>query len=133
VIVGNTVRNCKNAGISLFFTSRRITINGNTVINDYPFAEPPDGFWVRAGIWLTYTNREQFPNDSGHRDVTIVGNTIHCVDEWRRPIWIGKETGNLTVAWNTLTGGNPERFEAKLVQPLMSVNIDENTVIYGGP
>jgi len=35
VITGNTVRNFRNAGISLFYSCERIAITGNTVLNDW--------------------------------------------------------------------------------------------------
>lgn len=108
VITGNTVRNCFNAGISLFYSCERVSIVGNTILNDrsYTEEEAAKGWWVRAGIWLTETNREKFPNDYGHRDISIVGNTIFSKDDLpRRSIWVGPESKNITVKDNTLTGG----------------------------
>jgi len=111
-ITGNTVRNVENGGISLFFSSERVSIVGNTVINDRkieerpPATRPVDEYFVRTGIWLTYPNRESFKDEKGHRDVTIVGNTVYCApDGDRRALWIGSESDNITVADNTFNGG----------------------------
>ncbi|MBN2296270.1 MAG: right-handed parallel beta-helix repeat-containing protein [Pirellulales bacterium] len=107
VITGNTVRNCKNAGISLFFSCQRISITGNTVINDHAIADEDakKDWWVRSGIWLTYPNRGTFKNDNGHRDVTIVGNTIWSAEGRRRAMWIGRESKNITIDKNTINRG----------------------------
>jgi len=62
---------------------------------------------VRTGIWLTYPNRESFKDEKGHRDITIVGNTVYCApDGDRRALWIGSESDNITVADNTFNGGD---------------------------
>ena len=58
-----------------------------------------------AGIWLTGPNRKVFKDDHGHRDVTITGNTICCVQGLRRAMWIGAESRNITIVGNTLRGG----------------------------
>jgi hypothetical protein len=107
-IVGNTVRRCHNGGISLFFSCRRVSIVGNTIINDVavPKDEAPGAWWVRSGIWLTYPNREEFKGDSGHRDITIVGNTIFCESGRRRAMWIGSDSQGITIANNTLRNGD---------------------------
>ncbi len=117
-ITGNTVRNCENAGISLFFACRRVSISGNTVINDRPIADPTSGWWVCAGIWLTNPNRGAFKGDFGHRDVTIVGNTIFCAEGRRRAMWIGGESENITVANNTIRGGSIWRGEPPVPDPV---------------
>ncbi|NCO90928.1 MAG: right-handed parallel beta-helix repeat-containing protein [Armatimonadetes bacterium] len=84
VISGNTVRNCGNAGISLFFACKRVSITGNTIVNDHAIDDPNAAWWVRSGIWLTPPNREAFKRDHGHEDIAIVGNTIRCADGERR-------------------------------------------------
>lgn len=132
-IAGNTVRNCRNAGISLFFASRRVTISGNTVHNDYVFDADPDGWWCRAGIWLTYPNRETFPNDYGHRDVTIAGNTVYNEGAWRRPIWVGRECDHVTIADNTLVGGDPAKVPLSATQPVVLRELVEDVTVYGEP
>jgi hypothetical protein len=108
-----------------------VSITGNTVINDWKFDENPDGWWCRAGIWLTYPNRETFPNDHGHRDITIVGNTIHNVGDYRRPIWVGAEADSIMIGWNTITGGDPERTEHNAMQPVTLRELKENITVYG--
>jgi parallel beta-helix repeat protein len=108
VISGNTVRNCKAAGISLFFSCENVSITGNTVINDRPVTESEAGekWWVRSGIWLTYLNHKEFPAEEGHRNISIVGNTITCADgPGRRAIWIGAGSKNVTLSANAISGG----------------------------
>ena len=125
VISGNTTRNCYNAGISLFFTCKRVSITGNTVYNN---SVPKDKeksaiftmlqrklskeeiklpWYVRSGIWLVPPNREKMATDTGHEDVSIVGNTIYTVGDDgipRRDIWIGAEVKNVRIEANTLSG-----------------------------
>ena len=125
VISGNVTRNCYNAGISLFFTCKRVTITGNTIYNN---AMPNDKqkaaihtmlqrkltekekrltWFVRSGIWLVPPNREKMATDTGHEDITIVGNTIYTVGDDnipRRDIWIGAESKNVRIESNTLSG-----------------------------
>jgi parallel beta-helix repeat protein len=107
VITGNSVRNCKNGGVALFFSCENISITSNTIINDYPIiGKDRDAvWWARSGIWLTYPNRNDFPEEPGHRNITIVGNTIHCAPGERRAIWIGSESRNVTIGSNTISGG----------------------------
>jgi parallel beta-helix repeat protein len=125
-ITGNTVRNCENGGISLFFSSQRISITGNTVINDRPISDPKATWWVRSGIWLTYPNRETYKNDFGHRDVTIAGNTISCTEGERRAIWIGSESENITIANNTLRGGEVWMGGKHKVNPMQLIKLKPN-------
>jgi parallel beta-helix repeat protein len=126
-ITGNTVRNCENGGISLFFACQRVSITGNTVINDRPISDPKAAWWVRSGIWLTYPNRETYKNDFGHRDITIVGNTIFCAEGERRAIWIGSESENITIANNTLRGGEVWTGGKHKVNPLQLIKLKPNT------
>jgi parallel beta-helix repeat protein len=133
VITGNTARNCANAGISLFFACRRISITGNTVMNDAPIADPKASWWVRSGIWLTYPNTETFKGDAGHRDVTIVGNTIYCAPGERRAMWIGSGSENITIADNTLHGGEIWQGGAHKVDPPPPLHkVEQNTVLTAG-
>ena len=83
VITGNTVRNAHEAGIALFYSCHRVSITGNTVINDMEITEgeAKRSWYVRSGIWLTYPNRDVFKNDFGHQDVTITGNTFTGLSE----------------------------------------------------
>lgn len=106
VITGNIARNCQNAGIALFYGCKHVSITGNTIINDYKHKTAVlEGFWVRAGIWLAYPNRQEYKEDHGHRDISITGNTIYCVDDNRRSIWIGEESENIVMSGNALSGG----------------------------
>ena len=45
-ITGNTVRNCENACISLFYACQRVSITGNALLSDRPIADPKAGWWV---------------------------------------------------------------------------------------
>jgi hypothetical protein len=105
VISANTVRNCHNAGIALFFGCKRVSITGNTVLNDYSYAQPPSGFWVRSGIWLAPRSPKEYAADQGHRDVTVVGNTIFCAEGERRSLWISPESSGVTIGQNAISGG----------------------------
>ena len=106
VITGNSVRNCENGGISLFYACKRITISGNTVANDREIRDPEATWFVRAGIWLTPPNRETYKDDHGHEDVTIVGNTIFSAPAKapRRGMWIGAEARNILIQGNAISG-----------------------------
>ena len=89
VVSGNVVRNTEHGGISLFFSCKNVTITGNTVYNNRIYAKEPEGYWVRAGIWLTYRNVKTFRNDTGHENITISGNTVINGPGKRRSVWIG--------------------------------------------
>ena len=104
VITGNTVRNCRNAGIALLYACKRISITGNTVHNDRAI-EGKESWWVRSGIQLSYPNRKVYNDDRGHEGVTIVGNTIHCAPGERRGVWVGSEVKNVRISDNVITGG----------------------------
>ncbi|MDR1279391.1 MAG: right-handed parallel beta-helix repeat-containing protein [Opitutaceae bacterium] len=112
VIANNSVRNSKNGGVALFFSCENISITGNTIINDHPITgkDLDAAWWVRSGIWLTYPNPNDFPGEPGHRNITITGNTIHCIggegekSGGRRAIWIGSESRNITIGANTVSG-----------------------------
>lgn len=133
VITGNTVRNAVNGGISLFFACKGVAITGNTVRNDAAIENPKAAWWVRAGIWLTYPNRETYKDDHGHRDVTIVGNTIVCADGDRHAIFIGSESDNIAVHGNVLRGGNSPVGGTPLEQPLLLRSRAENVLLGGTP
>lgn len=135
-ITGNFVRNCKNGGISLFYACRNIAITGNSIVNDgeYPVA-PADvkaGWWVRSGIWLTFPNREEYKNDYGHRDITIVGNTITCAPGQRRAIWIGGESKNVVINANAIAGGGVWYGGEHKVNPMILSELPANTVVPAG-
>ena len=154
VISGNTARNCYNAGISLFFTCKRVTITGNTVYNNatpnpkqkaaiftmiqgkLSKEEMKLPWYVRSGIWLVPPNREKMATDTGHEDITIVGNTIYTTDKDkipRRDIWIGAEVKNVRIEANTLSGHgiyygghhrvNPQNLIKLKKQPLIINNM----------
>jgi parallel beta-helix repeat protein len=131
-ISGNVVSRCYNAGISLFFSCERVSITGNTIINDYPISEEDAkaDWWVRSGIWLTDPNRKEFPADNGHRDVTITGNAIFCAEgPGRRAIWIGAESKNITIGLNVLNGGKIVGEGLSEVKPLVLREIPDNVQI----
>ena len=124
-ITGNIANNCYNAGISLFYTCKRVSIVGNTVYNN---SVPKDKeksaiftmlqrkltkeemnvpWYVRSGIWLVPPNRAKMATDTGNEDVTIVGNTIYTKRDDgipRRDIWIGGSVKNVRIEANTLSG-----------------------------
>ena len=105
-ITGNVVRNTQNGGISLFFTARRVSITGNTIINSWKYDTGLHEQWaIRAGIWLTYLNTEQFAGDTGHEDVAIVGNTIFNPDLERRAMFIGTGSKRITISGNSVNQG----------------------------
>ncbi|MFA5205311.1 MAG: right-handed parallel beta-helix repeat-containing protein [Lentisphaeria bacterium] len=135
VITGNSVRRCKNGGISLFFACRNIAITGNAVTNDYPISEADakEGWWVRSGIWLTYPNRGEFKGDHGHRDITIVGNTITCAPGQRRAIWIGGESQNVVINANAINGGGVWYGGEHQVNPMILSELPVNTVVPAVP
>lgn len=103
VISGNIVRDTEHGGISLFFSCKNITITGNTVCNDRIYSKAQGGYWVRAGIWLTYPNTKTFKEDHGHENITIAGNTIINGSGPRRAIWIGCGK-NILIQGNNLNG-----------------------------
>ena len=107
VISGNSVCRVRNGGIALFFACQGVAITGNTIRNDRPIsaADAKAAWWARSGIWLTYPNRKEFPQDFGHRDVTITGNVIDCAAGERRAVWIGAESDNIALRGNVLRGG----------------------------
>ncbi len=96
VICGNTVIGAETAGISLFFSCKNIAITGNTVVIRHR------DYGKLTGIWLTPTNREQFKDDYGHRNVTIVGNTIRGEGPRKVGITIGAESRDIVIAYNSL-------------------------------
>jgi parallel beta-helix repeat protein len=132
VIAGNTVRNAVNGGISLFFACKGVAITSNTVRNDAAIDGAKAAWWVRSGIWLTYPNRETYKDDRGHRDVTIVGNTIVCADGDRHAIFIGSESDNIAIHGNVLRGGDSPVGGSVVEQPLLLRSRPEN-VLLGGP
>ena len=95
VITGNTVRNAWNAGIGVFFSCENVAISGNSVV----IVDGTDG--RRDGIWLTPTNRAAFPDDKGHRNISITGNTIVAEGSSRHGISVGSGD-NITCAANVL-------------------------------
>lgn len=133
VISGNTVRNCQEAAIALFYACQRVSITGNTVINDNEITEgeAKKTWWVRSGIWLTYPNREVFPDDWGHRDIAISGNTIRCAPGERRAIWIGSESDNVVIANNT-SRGEDVWYGGEHKKPMKLIPIQADCSILGG-
>ena len=149
VISGNIARRCVNAGISLFFACKRISITGNTVINDRPVSEKDKAaiftvlqrkltdkeknlpWYVRSGIWLTPPNRQKFKADHGHEDITIVGNTIHTADDGipRRDIWIGAEAKNVRIESNTLSGHGIWYGGHHMVFPQRLIRLDKQPLL----
>ena len=134
VIANNTVRNCQEAGIALFYACKRVTITGNTVINNEEITEgeAKKSWFVRSGIWLTYPNRDVFKNDFGHEDITISGNTIHCAEGNRRAIWIGSQASNVHLSANTISGG-PIRYGGEHNIHPMDLETLTAPIIINGP
>jgi len=130
-ITGNSVRRCKNGGISLFFACRNIAITGNSVANDYPISAVDEKaeWWVRSGIWLTYPDRDTFKEDQGHRDITIVGNSIVCAPGQRRAIWIGSESQNVVINANAIAGGGAWYGGVNKVKPMVLSELPANVVV----
>jgi len=129
VISGNTIRNCENAGISLFYSCSRVSITGNTVINDREIKDPEAEWYVRSGIWLTYPNTETFKNDTGHKDISIVGNTVYSLPGRRRAMWIGSGSSNVTISANTVSGASSWQGGEHKVTPMVLKEIPDNIVI----
>ena len=94
-ITGNTVRGGWNAGIGLFYSCENVSVTGNTVV----IVDGDEG--RRDGIWLTPTNTNAFPNDSGHRTISITGNTIVAEGPARHGINIGSGS-DITCVGNVL-------------------------------
>jgi parallel beta-helix repeat protein len=135
VISGNTVRNCQNAGISLFFMCKRVAITGNTVINDNEITaeEAKKSWYVRSGIWLTPPNRETFKQDTGHEDISIVGNVIRSAKGARRGMWIGAEVKNVTIESNVISGPGILYGGHHAVQPVQLAEVKQPIVLDDKP
>ncbi len=155
IIANNTIRRCKNAGIALFFSCNRIAITGNVVLNNCPVSRKDEAkieailkrkdltnkqkqlklpWYVRSGIWLTPPNREVFKNDTGHKNIIIVGNVIHSANDVpRRDIWVGSEVENVRIEANVLSGNGifygghhkvyPQRLIKLKSQPILINNL----------
>lgn len=109
IISSNTVSNAENGCISLFFSCKQISITGNTILNNREYSKPNiDGWYARAGIWLTYPNTKDFPNDTGHENITITGNIIkNITGTKRRGIWIGSnDCKNIALSNNIIIDEN---------------------------
>ncbi len=112
-IVGNTVRNVENAGISLFLSCRNVTISGNSIVI------PTGRKGRRDGIWLTGTNKKLFKEDEGHRFIAISGNTIFaegpharhgiCIDSGERVVCTGNAMHNADLFDRTGLNVRPAR------------------------
>jgi parallel beta-helix repeat protein len=116
-IVGNTVRNGKNAGISLFYGCMNITIAGNTVVVPeeteaavktlFPYDDTKGKpGWPYVGIWLTDPNRKEFPKDLGHRVIAITGNTVRIEGPKRPAVYIGQDSHDVTLSGNVFSNGD---------------------------
>jgi parallel beta-helix repeat protein len=116
-IVGNTVRNGKNAGISLFYGCMNITIAGNTVVVPeeteaavkalFPYDDTKGKpGWPYVGIWLTDPDRPKFPKDLGHRVIAITGNTVRVEGPKRPAVYIGVDSHDVTLSGNVLSNGD---------------------------
>ncbi len=126
VISANTVSNFENGGISLFFSCNGVSITGNTIKNNRPIKESINGWWARAGIWLTYPDKKTFLKDDGHRNVSITGNTIICSEGEYRAMWIGSESENITIGNNNISSGEIWQGGGD-ANPM--IKISDNTVI----
>jgi len=94
-ITGNTVRNCTNAGISLFYSCKNVTIAGNSIV----ITDGTNG--RRDGVWLTGTNTAEWKGDTGHETISITGNTIVGEGRKKHGINVGSGT-NIVCAGNVL-------------------------------
>ncbi len=101
-ITGNSVRGAVNAGISLFFACRNVAIAGNSVV------VPDVDHGERCGIWLTGPNREALPQDHGHRQVAITGNTVVVEGVRARGIAVGRESRDVALTGNVLANATVE-------------------------
>jgi hypothetical protein len=135
VITGNTARNCQNAGISLFFMSKRVAITGNTIINDNEITEDEakKDWFVRSGIWLTAPNRQTFKKDTGHEDVIIMGNVIKSAAGVRRGMWIGSEVKNVKIESNVISGPGIFYGGHHTVNPLQLEQVTQPIVLDSRP
>jgi len=111
VIEGNIVIGAKNAGIALFFACEQVVIAGNTIAYSDPGSGPAQpgvsgsNRWKPSAIWLTDPNRSIFPQDKGHRNIAITGNSIRCNAPNRGGIWIGAESEQVALSGNAVGGG----------------------------
>ena len=96
-VSGNVVADAANAGISLFYACTNASICGNTVV----IPDAAEG--LLRGIWLTDPNRKEMPDDHGHRNVAIFGNTITALDGEKSGIYIGAESENVHLQANVLS------------------------------
>jgi len=88
--------------------------------------------WCEDSV-ITGNNRETYKGDRGHRDVTIVGNTIDCLDDGpRRAMWIGSESDHITIPDNTIRGGEVKYGGQHNVHPLELITIRDNAWIVDG-
>ena len=99
-IVGNTVRNGTNAGISLFYGCASVTIAGNSVV----VTDGDKG--LRHGIWLTDPDWPKFPQDLGHRVIAITGNTVRAEGPRRHGVVIGVDSHDVTLSGNVLSNAD---------------------------
>lgn len=82
-VIGNTTRDCQNAGIALFLSCKNIAISGNSIY----ITENLEGRC--DGIMLTGINRKLYRKDFGHRQISITGNTIYAEGKNKYGISIG--------------------------------------------
>ena len=123
VICGNTVTGAVNGGISLFFACKNVAITGNTII----IPDIEEG--VRAGVWLTPTNRNVYKQDFGHRNITIVGNTIRAEGSRKLGISIGAESRDIVIAHNTLKNADIADNSEKSPPPEILALLERVTVL----
>jgi nitrous oxidase accessory protein NosD len=108
-IVRNVSQRAKNGCISLFYSCVNVRIANNVVVNNWPYGEDtPEGWWSRAGIWLTPVNTDVFEQDSGHKRITITGNVVNCEPgPARRAIWLPQgDLSTVVIRDNVLSGGD---------------------------
>jgi hypothetical protein len=123
-ITGNTVRGAVNAGISLFYACRNVTIAGNSVV----VTEGEEG--RRDGIWLTDPNRATFPGDQGHRLVAITGNTVLAEGQQKRHgVYIGLESEDVALAGNVFSNADVLDRTGRLVDPEHAAALRATTTV----
>jgi hypothetical protein len=95
VFRNNSVRNGRNAGISLFLSCKNVSITDNSI---WMWENEADDTGLGYGIWLTGTDKKKVPSDLGHHNVSIAGNTIFALGSRSTPAKFGKGKGKHAVA-----------------------------------
>ena len=108
IISRNTIFNCRNAGIALFYSCVNVAITDNKVEEKAPIRQNEVEFGQWQGIWLTGVNKNVFPEDSGHSHVLIARNQILQVGASLSPIGINSNCKDIVEESNKVVV-KPER------------------------